>query len=133
MFSPQVSHVDGLTAGGTTSGPGASGHHDPPRYDLFFYFYAFSSHFLSSLFVSVALPRVTQRVPCLSRLRSVPFSNTSEPSHGRGAPEVPEPLTLGAQYVTRYNAWKKIVRAPRPALTCICASPKTNIRVLFSS
>ena len=44
-----------------------------------------------------------------------------EPSHGRGAPEVPEPPTLGAQYLTRYNAWKKIVRATRPAL--VCASP----------
>ena len=26
-----------------------------------------------------------------------------EPSHSRGAPEVPERLTLGAQYLTRYN------------------------------
>ena len=25
----------------------------------------------------------------------------AEPSHSRGAPEVPEPLTLGAQYLTR--------------------------------
>ena len=28
---------------------------------------------------------------------------TGEPSHGRGAPEVPEPLTSGAQYLTRYS------------------------------
>ena len=55
----------------------------------------------------------------------------TEPSRGRGAPDVPEPLTLGAQYLTRYNAWKKFVRATRPAL--VCASPKTNLRVQFLS
>ena len=56
-----------------------------------------------------------------------------EPSHGRGAPEVPEPLTSGAQYqyLTRYSTWKKIVRATRSAL--LCASPKTDIRPNFSS
>ena len=54
-----------------------------------------------------------------------------EPSHGRGAPEVSEPLTLGAQYLTRYNTWKKFIRATRPAL--LFASPKTSIRVKFSS
>ena len=54
-----------------------------------------------------------------------------EPSHGRGAPEVPEPLTIGAQYLTRYNTWKKFVRATRPAL--VCARPKLNIRVFSSS
>ena len=52
------------------------------------------------------------------------------PSHGRGEPEVPEPLTLGAQYITRYNTWNKFVRATRPAL--LCASPETNIRVKCS-
>ena len=54
-----------------------------------------------------------------------------EPSHGRGAPEVPEPPTLGAQYLTRYDTWKKFVRATRMAL--LCASPKTNKRVKVSS
>ena len=51
-------------------------------------------------------------------------SRQREPSHRRGAPEVPEPLALGAQYFTRYNIWKKFVRATRPALAC--ASPKTS-------
>ena len=55
-----------------------------------------------------------------------------EPSHSsRGAPEVPEPLTVGAQYLTRYNTWKKFVRVTRPALVCAC--PKTNIQVKFPS
>ena len=31
-------------------------------------------------------------------------------------PEVSEPLTVGAQYLTRYNTSKKFVRATRPAL-----------------
>ena len=41
---------------------------------------------------------------------------TREPSHGRGATDLPWPLTLGAQHLTRYNTWKKFVRATRPAL-----------------
>ena len=45
----------------------------------------------------------------------------------KGAPEVPEPLTLGVQYLTRYNTWKNFVRATRPAI--VCASPIMNIRV----
>ena len=49
-----------------------------------------------------------------------------EPSH-MGAPEVPEPLALGAQYLTRFNAWEKFVRATRPAL--VCASPNENFIV----
>ena len=40
------------------------------------------------------------------------FVTTSEPSHGRGAPEVPEPLTLGAQYLTRYNTWNNSFEPP---------------------
>ena len=52
------------------------------------------------------------------------LSMRSEPSHSRGAPEVPEPLTIGAQYLTRYNTWKKFVRATGQAL--LCASPETN-------
>ena len=52
-----------------------------------------------------------------------------KPSHSRGVPEVPEPLLLGAQYLTRSNTWKKFVRATRPAL--VCARPKTNMRVKF--
>ena len=36
-----------------------------------------------------------------------------EPSHGRGAKKTTEPLTLGAQDVTRYNALKNSVRATR--------------------
>ena len=55
---------------------------------------------------------------CLSR-------SVIEPSHSRGAPDVPQPLTLGDQYLTRYNTLKKCVRATRPAL--VCASPQTNI------
>ena len=55
----------------------------------------------------------------------------TEPSHSRCAPEVPEPLTIGAQYLTRYNTWKNFVRATRPVL--VCASPKTNIHETFSS
>ena len=47
----------------------------------------------------------------------------------RGASEVPEPLTVGAQYLTRYNTWKKFVRATRPVF--VCASPKTNTRRNF--
>ena len=55
-----------------------------------------------------------------------------EPSHSRGAPEIPEPLALlGVQYLTRYNVLRKFVRATRLAL--VCASPKTIIRVTFSS
>ena len=50
-----------------------------------------------------------------------------EPSHSRGALEVPEPLTLGAQYLTRCNSWGTLVRATRPAL--VCASPESIIRV----
>ena len=42
---------------------------------------------------------------------------TREPSHSRGALGVPEPLTLGAQYLTRYNTWKNFVRVTRTALT----------------
>ena len=38
-------------------------------------------------------------------------------------------LTLGAQYRTRYNTWRKFVRATRPTLAC--ANPKTIIRVNF--
>ena len=60
------------------------------------------------------------------------LSITREQSHTKGAPEVPEPLTLGAQYLTRYNTWKKFVGATtRPAL--VCASPKTNVRLKVSS
>ena len=54
-----------------------------------------------------------------------------EPSDSRGAPDVPEALTLGAQYLTRYNTWKKFVRATRPVLAR--ASPKANICVTLSS
>ena len=50
-----------------------------------------------------------------------------EPCHGRVAPDVPELLTFGAQYLTRYNVWEKFVWATRPAL--LCASPKTKMRV----
>ena len=34
----------------------------------------------------------------------------------RGAPEVPEPLTLGAKYLTRYHNWKILFPTTRPAL-----------------
>ena len=54
-----------------------------------------------------------------------------EPSHSRGAPDVPEPLTLWAQYLARYNTGKKFVRATRPVFVCV--SPKTSIIVNFSS
>ena len=48
-----------------------------------------------------------------------------EPSYSRGAPEVPEPLALGAQYLTRKNTWKNFVYATRPAaLDIVCTSPK---------
>ena len=56
---------------------------------------------------------------------------TSEPFHRRGAPDVPEPPTLGAQYPIRYNIWKKFVRATQPVL--VCASPQNNIRVHIKS
>ena len=66
-------------------------------------------------------------------LMTLPSSNHTryEPSHSRGAPEVPELLTLGTQYLPAKNTWKKFDRASRPAL--VCASPKTNIRAKFSS
>ena len=48
-----------------------------------------------------------------------------------GAPDVPEPLTLGVQYLTRYNTWKDFVRATGQALAC--ASREPNIRVKLSS
>ena len=51
-----------------------------------------------------------------------------QPSRSRGAPEAPEPLTLGAQYLPRYNTWKNVARDTRQAL--LCSSPKTNIRVI---
>ena len=54
-----------------------------------------------------------------------------EPSRLRGAPEVPEPLTIGAQYLTRYHNWKILFCTTRPALQC--AGPRTNTRVKFSS
>ena len=44
-----------------------------------------------------------------------------------GAPDVPEPLALGAQYLILYNTQKKHVPATRPAF--VCATPKTSIRV----
>ena len=44
---------------------------------------------------------------------------THEPSHSRGAPDVLEPLIFGAQKFSRYNAWKKFVRATRPTGTCM--------------
>ena len=59
------------------------------------------------------------------------FLTPFEPPHSRGAPDVPEPLTLGAQYLTRYSTWKKIVRAARPAP--VNARPKPNIGVRCSS
>ena len=37
------------------------------------------------------------------KVRFLVFFPTSEPSHSRGAPEVPESLTLVAQYLTRYK------------------------------
>ena len=49
-----------------------------------------------------------------------------EPSHSRGAPEVPEPLTVGAQHLTRYTTGKKCVRATRPVLVCAINSPKNE-------
>ena len=49
-----------------------------------------------------------------------------EPSHSRGAPEGPQPLTLGDQYLTRYNTWEKFIRATRQVH--VCTSPKTNKR-----
>ena len=59
-------------------------------------------------------------------------TNTVETVVCRGAPEVPEPLTVvGGRYRTRYNTWKKFVRATRPALACV--RPELNIRVIFSS
>ena len=39
-------------------------------------------------------------------------NNVGEPSHSRGAPDVPEPLILGAQYLTRYNTWKNSFVSP---------------------
>ena len=45
---------------------------------------------------------------------------TVEPSHSRGAPEVPEPLTFIWQLNISpdKNIWKKFVRATRPAPVC---------------
>ena len=54
------------------------------------------------------------------------------PSDSRGAPDVPEPFALGAQYLTRYNTWKKSVRDTRPAIV-YAIIPKTSVRVKNSS
>ena len=67
-------------------------------------------------------------LPCNNALFSVklPASNSQslcdslqEPSNSEDEPDVPEPRTLGAQYLTRYNTWKKSVRGTRPALSCM--------------
>ena len=60
----------------------------------------------------------------LSSFQGQRIDRRSEQPHSRGAPEVPEPLTIRARYLTRYNTSEKFVRATRPAL--VCASPKTN-------
>ena len=63
--------------------------------------------------VSVAVPPsqgMAPLFPPLNAMKTAPAYKV-EPSHSRGAREVPEPLTLGAQYLTRYKTWKKFVRA----------------------
>ena len=65
----------------------------------------------------------TEVHPNFSESPPLRSSMPHEPSHGsRGAPEVPEPLTLGAHYLTRYNTWNKFLRTTRPSLTCMRSS-----------
>ena len=72
------------------------------------------------------LPSASPETNILEKNEVKTRNERSHPTVG-GAPEFPEPVTLGAQYPTRYDTWKNFVRDTRPAL--VCASAKTNIRV----
>ena len=78
--------------------------------------------------------RTTDGVSRLWGLQQLPISIVGsdvcfsrEPSHGRGAANVSELLSWGAQYVIRYTTPRKFVRATPSAL--LCASLETVVLV----